>query len=121
MKPRKIQKGFTLVETIVASTILCGSVITITAICTNALTNTRLNRQYEAALSLVDRQLSLIDYIGIDEFLELGALEGEFDEYEPIYYFNGFLISSLLSSVCPQPHYGHEKCMLHVFPNTGRH
>lgn len=80
MKFNKIKKGFTLVETIVASTILCGSVLTITAVCSKALTNTRLNRQYETALSLVDRQLSLIDYVGIDEFIELGEFDGEFDK-----------------------------------------
>ncbi|MBN1973762.1 MAG: hypothetical protein JW787_09000 [Sedimentisphaerales bacterium] len=87
MKLKDTKKGFTLVETIVASTILCGSVLTITAVCSRALTNTRLNRQYETALSLADRQLSLIDYVGIDEFLELGEFEGEFDkvDYEPLY------------------------------------
>lgn len=80
MKLNRTKKGFTLVETLVASTILCGSVLTITAICSKALSNTRLNRQYETALTLVDRQLSLIDYVGIDEFIELGSFEGEFDE-----------------------------------------
>lgn len=85
MRLRKTKRGFTLVETIVASTILCGAVLTITAVCSKALTNTRLNRQYETALSLVDRQLSLIDYVGIDEFIELGSFEGSFDEYTPVY------------------------------------
>lgn len=80
MKFNKTKKGFTLIETIVASTILCGSVLTITAVCSKALINTRLNRQYETALSLVDRQLSLIDYVGIDEFIDLGEFDGEFDE-----------------------------------------
>jgi prepilin-type N-terminal cleavage/methylation domain-containing protein len=80
MKVNRTKKGFTLIETIVASTILCGSVLTVTAICSQALSNTRLNRQYETALSLADRQLSLIDYVGIDEFIELGSFEGEFSE-----------------------------------------
>ena len=69
MKFKNTKNGFTLIETIVASTILCGSVLTISAICSKALSNTRLNRQYETALLLVDRQLSLIDYVGIDEFI----------------------------------------------------
>ncbi len=80
MKLNRTKKGFTLVETIVASTILCGSVLAISAVCSKALTNTRLNRQYETAISLANRQLSLIDYVGIDEFIELGSFEGEFDE-----------------------------------------
>ena len=57
MKLKQTKKGFTLIETIVASTILCGSVLTISAICSRALNNTRLNRQYETALSLADRRL----------------------------------------------------------------
>ena len=85
MKLRQKRKGFTLIETIVASTILCGSVITISAICSQALNNTRLNRQYETGLSLVDRQLSLIDYVGIDEFINLGNFECEFEGYSPRY------------------------------------
>jgi hypothetical protein len=75
------KKGFTLIETIVASTILCGSVLTIGAICSRALVGTRLNRQYETALAVIDRQFSLIDYYGIDEFIETGELSGEFEDY----------------------------------------
>ena len=79
MKLNRKRKGFTLAETLVASTILCGSVLTITAVCSKAISNTRLNRQYETAISLADRQLGLIDYVGIDEFIELGSFEGNFD------------------------------------------
>jgi hypothetical protein len=39
------------------------------------------------ALSLIDKQLSLIDYVGIDEFVELGQMEGVFEEIEPEYYW----------------------------------
>jgi len=77
--------GFTLVETIVASAILCGAVLTVGAISTRALTGTRLNRRYEMAASLIDKQLRLIDYVGIDEFIELGQMEGVFEEFEPAY------------------------------------
>ncbi len=81
------RKGFTLVEAAVASTILCGAVLTVGAISTNSLKSTRLNRQYEVAASLVDKQLSLIDYIGIDEFIDIGQMEGSFEEIEPGYYW----------------------------------
>ncbi len=81
----KRKSGFTLVETIVASTILCGAVLTIGAICSRSLTGTRLNRRYETALTLIDRQLSLIDYVGIDEFIAIGQMEGNFENYAPGY------------------------------------
>jgi len=84
----KNKQGFTLIETIVASTILCGAVLTIGAICTRSLTGTRLNRRYETALTLIDRQLSLIDYVGIDEFIAIGQTEGNFDDYAPGYTWN---------------------------------
>lgn len=77
--------GFNLVETLVAGMILSGAVLTLGAISTNALTNTRLNRHYEVAASLVERQLTLIDFAGIDEFIEAGQMEGLFEEFEPGY------------------------------------
>ena len=81
------RKGFTLVEAAVASTILCGAVLTVGAISTSSLSGTRLNRQYEVAASLIDKQLSLIDYIGIDEFIDIGQMEGSFEEIEPGYHW----------------------------------
>lgn len=86
-RTKRNNKGFNLVETIVASVILSGAVLTVGAISTRALTGTRLNRQYEIAASLIDKQLSLIDYAGIDEFIELGQVEGDFTELEPGYHW----------------------------------
>ena len=77
--------GFNLVETLVAGMILSGAVLTLGAISTNALTGTRLNRHYEVAASLIERQLTLIDFAGIDEFIEAGQTEGLFEEFEPGY------------------------------------
>lgn len=79
------RRGFNLVETVVASVILSGAVLTVGAISTRSLTGARLNRQYEVAASLIDRQLSLIDYMGIDQFIETGQVEGVFEEFEPGY------------------------------------
>ncbi len=87
MRQRAKKRGFTLVETIVATIILCGSVLTIGAICSRAVTGTRINRSYETALNLVNRQLDLIDYVGIDEFLDMGQMSGDFQDIAPDYYW----------------------------------
>ena len=79
------RSGFNLVETMVASIILSGAVLTLGAISTNALTDTRLNRHYEVAASLIERQLNLIDYVGIEEFMETEQTEGVFEEFQPGY------------------------------------
>jgi len=78
-------KGFTLVEVVASSIILCGAVMIVGAIGTQALTGTHLNRRYEMAASLVDKQLSLIDYIGIDSIVEMGQLEGEYEDSDYVY------------------------------------
>jgi type II secretory pathway pseudopilin PulG len=79
------QPGFSLVETLVASIILSSAVLTLGAIGTNALSDTRLNRHREVAARLLDRQLHMIDYAGIDEFIEMGQTEGVIEEFEPGY------------------------------------
>jgi len=76
----KHKNGFTLVEVIASSVILCAAVMIVGSIATRALIGTRLNRRYEAAAALADKQLGLIDYVGIDSVSELGELEGELEE-----------------------------------------
>jgi len=87
MCARRHTRGFNLVETMVASVILSSAVLTVAAISSKALTATRLNRQYEVAASLIDKQLALVDYIGIDAFVESGQTEGVFEEVEPGYHW----------------------------------
>lgn len=86
-RTRKNNKAFTLVETITSSAILCGAVLTLVAISSRSLTATRINRQYEIAALIIDRQLSLLDYVGIDEFIELGQAEGTVEDFEPGYHW----------------------------------
>jgi Tfp pilus assembly protein PilV len=86
MKRTKAQSGgFNLVETLAASMILSGAVLTLSAISSNALTNTRLYRHYERAASVADIQLTLIDQVGIDRFIEAGQMEGVYDQFDPAY------------------------------------
>ena len=75
----KGKSGFTLVEVIAASVILCGAVMIVGSIATRALIGTRLNRRYEMAASLADKQLSMIDYVGIDAVSEMGQMEGDIE------------------------------------------
>jgi len=77
--------GFNLVEALLASMILSGSVLVLGAISTRALTDTRLNRHYEIAASVIESQLASIDYGGIDEYIESGQKEGFVDTMEPGY------------------------------------
>jgi len=81
------QRGFNLVEILAASMILSASVLALSAISTNALTGTRLNRHYERAASILDQQLTLIDQIGIDQFIEAGQMEGVNEQFEPGYHW----------------------------------
>jgi hypothetical protein len=89
MMTRKItdSRGFSLVETLIAGAILSATVLVVIATSTISMSTTRLNRQYETAASLIDKQLSLIDFIGIDDFIDAGTLQGDFEGYEPAYHW----------------------------------
>jgi prepilin-type N-terminal cleavage/methylation domain-containing protein len=73
------KKGFSLIEMLVASLLLSAAVVVLCAISTRSMTGVKLNRQYETAWNLLDKQLTMIDYMGIDEFLELRQMSGQFD------------------------------------------
>lgn len=79
------KSGFSLVETLVAGTILSATVLAVLATSTASIGTTRLNRQYEKAASLAEKQLSLIDFFGIDEFVDAGELEGTSEDTEPVF------------------------------------
>lgn len=78
-------KGFNLIETLVASAILSGAVVTVGAISTNAMVMTRLNRQYELAATIAEKQLRMIDYAGIDVIAESGTISGVVEDFDPVY------------------------------------
>ncbi|MBN2314765.1 MAG: prepilin-type N-terminal cleavage/methylation domain-containing protein [Sedimentisphaerales bacterium] len=79
--------GFTLVEVIASSVILCAAVMIVGSIATRALLGTQLSRRYETAASLADKQLGLIDYVGIDSVSELGEMEGDIEEAGDTYHW----------------------------------
>jgi len=73
---RNKEKGFTLVEALVASIILAAAAITISAISVRCLSRTSFNQEYEQAWAAMDRQLVSIEALGIDQFIAQGILEG---------------------------------------------
>lgn len=79
--------GFTLVEVIASSVILCAAVMIVGSIATRALLGTQLNRRNETAAFLADKQLGLIDYVGIDSVSELGEMEGDIEEAGDTYHW----------------------------------
>lgn len=81
----KRQRGFNLLETLVASMILSGTVVTVGALSTRMLQGIGQHAAYEAAAQLADRQLRLIDYMGVDRFIEQGQTEGFFEQPAPGY------------------------------------
>jgi type II secretory pathway pseudopilin PulG len=81
-------RGFSLVETIVAAVVLSGVVVTVGAISSRALASTRVNREHEAAASLLDRQMAMIQYAGVDQLVDAGGtVEGQVDDVPPGYHW----------------------------------
>ena len=70
-----------------ATVVFCGAVLALGAVSTRSLSQTKLNRQYETAASLADRQLTLIDYMGIEDFIEQGETEGVSEGPDQSYYW----------------------------------
>ncbi len=75
----KLKGGFTLVEAVVSNVILCGAVVTLGAISTRCLSRINIDRLYEMAASIAERQLTMIEYVGVEDFIELRQMEGEFE------------------------------------------
>ncbi|MCF7955630.1 MAG: prepilin-type N-terminal cleavage/methylation domain-containing protein [Phycisphaerae bacterium] len=80
MRDFRNNKGFSLIEMIVASIILSLAVVSVCAVSTKSMTAVRSNREYEIAWDLLDRQLTMIDYVGIEEFINQGQMEGHFGD-----------------------------------------
>ena len=68
-----------MIEMLVAALLLSGAVVVLCAVGTKSMIGVRLNRQHETAWGLLDRQFTMIDYIGVEEFIEMRQMSGEFD------------------------------------------
>lgn len=76
---RQKQKAFTLVETVAATLILSISVVVLSGIGVHSLKAAHAITTSEQAWDLVDRQLTMIDYIGITSYKLEGPTQGTFD------------------------------------------
>jgi len=75
---RNKTRGFSLIETLVAAMLLSGGVVAICSLSGRSMTSVRANREYETGWDVLDRQLTIIDYIGIEEFLQIDQMSGKF-------------------------------------------
>ena len=53
--------------------------MTLGAISTRCLSRINIDRLYELAASIANRQLTMIEYVGVENFIEIGQMEGEFE------------------------------------------
>jgi hypothetical protein len=79
---RNKTRGFSLIETLVAAMLLSGGVVAICSLSGRSMTSVRVNREYETGWDVLDRQLTVIDYIGVEEFLQIGQMSGQFGSSE---------------------------------------
>ena len=84
---KQYRKAFTLLEALVASVILGGAVVGIGAVSTRCLRQAQLSREYDTAWQLLDQQLTVIDYMGLQEFLDQGVNEGDIEHLVPTYHW----------------------------------
>ena len=90
--PRTNARGFTLLEALAASVILAAGIIAMCGVSTRYLAQTRINRQYETAWQLLDRQLRAVDYIGVNEYMLDGQTEGRVTLSDTAFYWRaGFV------------------------------
>lgn len=70
------RKGYTLIEMLLASVVLCASVLTISAASTRPLKAAKQNSQYANALSVARKQFNLLDYVGVSNLQPDQTLAG---------------------------------------------
>jgi hypothetical protein len=82
MNPKTVpsRSGFNLLETILASSLLAGAVMTLGALSSRSIQTVRLDQETEHAWELADMQLKLIDAYGVSAFQKLGRFSGQFTQ-----------------------------------------
>jgi hypothetical protein len=78
MALKRNKKSFTLIETIAAALLLSLSVVVLAGISIRSLQMARSITVYEQAWDLADRQLTIVDYIGVRKYILSGPTEGQY-------------------------------------------
>lgn len=82
LKRQNNRLGFNLLETLLASSLLAGAVMTIGALSARSVSTVRVDQEVETAWQLADMQLTLIDAAGVAAFQKLGRYSGAFEQAE---------------------------------------
>jgi Tfp pilus assembly protein PilV len=72
--------GFTMLEALVATMVLTATLATLHGIVSRCLYRVQLNEEYERAWQILDRQMTVIDAMGIDTYVLEPQQEGEIEE-----------------------------------------
>ena len=79
---RHFRSGISLLETVLAASLLGGAVMTVCGLSANSLRAVRLNQEYEKAWDYVERQITLIDMAGVEVFRQSGQTGGQFESLD---------------------------------------
>ena len=82
------RRGFALLEALIASLILGSAVVALSAVSSRSLYRSKMNRDVDLAWQFADRQLTMIEVVGIDQFLIDGEREGVTDQFGPEFFWN---------------------------------
>lgn len=72
--------GFTLLEALVATMVLAAALVSLQGIVSRCLYRVRVNEEKERAWQILDRQMTVIDAMGIDSYMQEPLTEGEIEE-----------------------------------------
>lgn len=79
---RHFRRGVSLLETVLAASLLGGAVMTICGLAAGSLRAVRLNQESEKAWDYIERQLALIDMVGVDTLQKSGQKGGQFESLD---------------------------------------
>ena len=77
-----LRRGVSLLETVLAASLLGGVIMTVCSLSAGSLRSIRLNQEYEKAWDYIERQLTLIDLVGVQAFQQSGQTGGRFESLD---------------------------------------